>query len=153
MRSRWLWVGAVLLLATLVLGFAHIFGWVPASLQIASGSGGSEDVTGTSTSSVANSTASASSNTASSSLASSLASNSTATRVAVGVVSSVSSLVRDLFVWLLGDSLESAIINMAALLVLLAVVYAVMRFVKYIALIVVVIGSLLILLRYVFCVV
>jgi len=150
-RSRWLWVGAVLLLATLVLGFAHIFGWVPASLQIASGSGGSEDVTGTSTSSVANSTAS--SNTASSSLASSLASNSTATRVAVGVVSSVSSLVRDLFVWLLGDSLESAIINMAALLVLLAVVYAVMRFVKYIALIVVVVGSLLILLRYVFCVV
>ena len=151
MRSRWLWVGAVLLLATLVLGFAHIFGWVPASLQIASGSGGSEDVTGTSTSSVANSTAS--SNTVSSSLASSLASNSTATRVAVGVVSSVSSLVRDLFVWLLGDSLESAIINMAALLVLLAVVYAVMRFVKYIALIVVVVGSLLILLRYVFCVV
>jgi hypothetical protein len=150
-RSRWLWVGAVLLLATLVLGFAHIFGWAPASLQIASGSGGSEDVTGTSTSSVANSTAS--SNTASSSLASSLASNSTATRVAVGVVSSVSSLVRDLFVWLLGDSLESAIINMAALLVLLAVVYAVMRFVKYIALIVVVVGSLLILLRYVFCVV
>jgi len=146
-RARWLCIGVVLLLATIALWFAHVYGWLPVSLQVASGSAsssGSEPtkVAGASTSSVVNSTAS-------STIGSSLVTNSTGAHVVVGVVSTVRSLLTSVFMWLLGDSLGSAIINMAVLLVLLTVVYAVMKFVKYIVLIVVVVGSLLILLRYV----
>jgi hypothetical protein len=66
-----------------------------------------------------------------------------------GVVGGIKNALSGLFVWLLGSSLMDALFNLGIVIVLLIFVYAAMKFAKYIAIFVFVVGVLLIVLRYI----
>jgi hypothetical protein len=66
-----------------------------------------------------------------------------------GVVGGIKNALSGLFVWLLGSSLIDALFNLGIVIVLLIFVYAAMKFVKYIAIFIGVVGVLLIVLRYI----
>jgi hypothetical protein len=68
---------------------------------------------------------------------------------ASGVVGGVKNALSGLFVWLLGNSLMDALFNLGIVIVLLILVYAAMKFVKYIAIFIGVVGVMLIVLRYI----
>jgi hypothetical protein len=66
-----------------------------------------------------------------------------------GVVGGIKNALNGLFIWLLGSSLTDALFNLFIVVVLLIFVYAAMKFVKYIAIFIGVVGVLLIVLRYI----
>ena len=65
-------------------------------------------------------------------------------------VFSVASYVDSVFRWLLGDSLNDAIVRLVTVLLVLGVVYAISKLIKFIAIVVVCADAVLIVLKYVF---
>jgi hypothetical protein len=65
-------------------------------------------------------------------------------------VFSVASYVDSVFRWLLGDSLSEAIVRLVTVLLVLGVVYAISKLIKFIAIVVVCADAVLIVLKYVF---
>ena len=145
-------LGALVVLAA--IGFAMHYGLIPRGIQIlsigdSSGSGSSSSASGSSGSA------------ASSSL---YASNSSASGVVGAAVSYVSDmlaqyvagskqLVAAFFAWLLGSSLYDAIINLVVVVVVAGILYWILRFFKWIIMVVVAVDAVLIVLRYVLMVI
>jgi hypothetical protein len=147
-------LGALVVLAA--VGFAMHYGLIPRGIQILS--------TGDSSGSSSSSTASGSSSSAASGSAPIYTSNSSAAGVVDAAVSYVfdrlaqyvtgsKQLVAAFFTWLLGSSLYDAVLNLVVVVVVAGVLYWILRFFKWIIMVVVAIDALLIVLRYVLMVI
>jgi hypothetical protein len=148
-------IGVVIVLAA--IGFAMYYGLFPRGVQIlsigdSSGSGSSDTASGSSSSA------------ASGSLYTTSTSNSSAGGVVGAAVSYVSDeiaqyvawsrqLVGAFFEWLLGSSLYDAVLNLVVVVIVAGVLYWVLRFLKWIIMVVVAVDALLIVLRYVLMVI
>jgi len=147
-------LGALVVLAA--VGFAMHYGLIPRGIQILS--------TGDSSGSSSSSTASGSSSSAASGSAPIYTSNGSAAGVVDAAVSYVfdrlaqyvtgsKQLVAAFFTWLLGSSLYDAVLNLVVVVVVAGVLYWILRFFKWIIMVVVAIDALLIVLRYVLMVI
>jgi hypothetical protein len=151
-------IGVLVVLAA--IGFAMHYGLLPSSIRIlqigdsSSGSGSSSAASGSSGSAASGSLYTSNSYT----------SNSSASGVVGAAVSYVfgrlaqyvvgsKQLVAEFFTWLLGSSLYDAILNLVVVVVVAGVLYWVLRFFKWIILVVVAIDALLIVLKYVLMVI
>jgi len=152
-RSRsWIWL-AVVLGFIVFAGYLYYFGsTVPAIIGSISFGSSNSGVTVTTT--VTTTITTTITNTASNSVT---ASNSAAYTPSLsdyvdinGInIDGIKRSLRDLFLFILGNDLMDAIFNIFIILTCLIIAYVVLKFVKYIAIIIVFVGGLLIVLRYV----